>query len=366
MTADCVGGVWTYALQLAKVLARDDVEVVLVTMGRRPSRDQAREATGLENVRLISTDLKLEWEQDPDDDLDRANDLLLDVEANFRPDIVHINGYANARAGFAAPTIAVAHSCVPTWWQACYRCAVPHEWQRYETRLRDGIASVDCVVAPTRAYLDEFIVHHGRPRRSEVIHNGRDSRDGMPQRKRHFALAAGRLWDEAKNIGAVVRAAERIGASIVIAGDGARPDNLPPNVAMVGKLSQDAMVGTMAAATAFLSPARYEPFGLAILEAARAGCALVLGDIPTLRELWDGAADFVDPEDHEALAAAASRLLSDSQAARQQGTLAAERAARYGAQAMSSAYLTLYRDLLSQRPSAARPTQSPSSRVAAP
>ncbi len=31
-------------------------------------------------------------------------------------------------------------------------------------------------------------------------------------------------------------------------------------------------------------PARYEPFGLSVLEAALSGCALVLGDIPSLRE----------------------------------------------------------------------------------
>ena len=38
-------------------------------------------------------------------------------------------------------------------------------------------------------------------------------------------------------------------------------------------------------------PARYEPFGLSILEAALSGCALVLGDLPSLRELWDRRGD---------------------------------------------------------------------------
>ena len=46
--------------------------------------------------------------------------------------------------------------------------------------------------------------------------------------------------------------------------------------------------------------ARYEPFGLAVLEAAQAGCALVLSDIPTFRELWNGAAQFVPPGDDAA------------------------------------------------------------------
>ena len=34
-----------------------------------------------------------------------------------------------------------------------------------------------------------------------------------------------------------------------------------------------------------------------MLEAASAGCPLILGDIPTFRELWDGAAVFVAPDD---------------------------------------------------------------------
>ncbi len=56
------------------------------------------------------------------------------------------------------------------------------------------------------------------------------------------------------------------------------------------------MATAYAAATVFASMARYEPFGLAVLEAAQAGMRLVLSDIPTFRELWDGAAIFVGDE----------------------------------------------------------------------
>ena len=38
MTADTIGGVWSYALELAQGLARHGVEVALATMGRVPSR----------------------------------------------------------------------------------------------------------------------------------------------------------------------------------------------------------------------------------------------------------------------------------------------------------------------------------------
>ena len=49
-------------------------------------------------------------------------------------------------------------------------------------------------------------------------------------------------------------------------------------------------------AAIFAAPAHYEPFGLGILEAAASGCALVLGDIASLRENWDGAAVFLPAE----------------------------------------------------------------------
>ncbi|MEB3829625.1 glycosyltransferase [Phormidium sp. CCY1219] len=51
-----------------------------------------------------------------------------------------------------------------------------------------------------------------------------------------------------------------------------------------------------ARAAIYAFPARYEPFGLSVLEAALSGCALVLGDIPRLREMWGDAAVFANPD----------------------------------------------------------------------
>jgi glycogen(starch) synthase len=92
----------------------------------------------------------------------------------------------------------------------------------------------------------------------------------------------------------------------------------------------------------FAHPARYEPFGLVALEAALAGCALALGDIPTLRELWDGAALFVTPGDPDSLAQAIDRLIADSRLRRQLAAAALARAAAYDADAMARDYLDLY------------------------
>ncbi len=97
---------------------------------------------------------------------------------------------------------------------------------------------------------------------------------------------------------------------------------------------------------AFAAPARYEPFGLGVLEAARSGCALVLGDIPTLRELWAGAAMFVDPHRPEVWPVAFERLLADRALSERLGRAARERAAAFTLGGMARCYLALYRRTL--------------------
>jgi glycosyltransferase involved in cell wall biosynthesis len=99
----------------------------------------------------------------------------------------------------------------------------------------------------------------------------------------------------------------------------------------------------------FASVALYEPFGLAVLEAAQAGCPLVLSDIPTFRELWDGAAVFVGSDDDAAIAAALEGLLRDPEERARAGAAARERAGRYTVGAMTAGVLGVYRDLLAAR-----------------
>jgi glycogen synthase len=103
----------------------------------------------------------------------------------------------------------------------------------------------------------------------------------------------------------------------------------------------------------FASPARYEPFGLAVLEAAQAGAALVLSDIPTFRELWDGAAVFLDPDDAESWAATLHRLAGAPGMAADLGQRAKLRSYRYDVRAMVDRTLDLYRSVLCMPASAA-------------
>jgi glycosyltransferase involved in cell wall biosynthesis len=81
-----------------------------------------------------------------------------------------------------------------------------------------------------------------------------------------------------------------------------------------------------------------------VLEAAMSGCALVLGDIPSLRENWSNAAVFVPPDDTAALQAALVRLISDAKLRRRFGARALARSRRFTPRRMAESYLSAYRD----------------------
>jgi glycosyltransferase involved in cell wall biosynthesis len=116
----------------------------------------------------------------------------------------------------------------------------------------------------------------------------------------------------------------------------------------LGQLSAQEIGAWLARARIYASSALYEPFGLGVLEAAQAGCALVLSDIPTFHELWDGAAVFVDPNSPQAYAEAFDALAGDPPRALRLGELARARAARFTVEAMSAKVLDIYRGLGAQ------------------
>jgi glycosyltransferase involved in cell wall biosynthesis len=145
---------------------------------------------------------------------------------------------------------------------------------------------------------------------------------------------------------------------VFVAGRQQNPDSASRfdacSVHMLGQLSPRALTRWMARAPIFALPALYEPFGLSALEAGLSGCALVLGDIPSLRETWADAATYVDPRNPLSLARAIRRLIADPRLRESLGTRARSRALFYSADRMGLAYLSLYRDV--QRKNSGAPT----------
>lgn len=355
MTADTVGGVWIYALELASALARHGVEIILATMGELLRPEQRAAAGQLANVQVFESCYRLEWMANPWDDVAAAGEWLRDLEHALQPDLVHLNGYVHAALPWRSPVVVVAHSCVLSWWRAVRGEDAPPDWDRYRGRVREGLSSADLVVAPTQAMLDAVLQHY-RPRvPTRVIANGREPAASQEAAtKEPFIFAAGRFWDQAKNLASLAACSAAMPWPVYIAGDTRHPDGgepaaRGPNMHFLGKLTPSGVAWWLARASIYALPARYEPFGLSALEAALAGCALVLGDIPSLREVWDDAALFVPPDEPDALERALRCLIDDDTRRAHLGQRARERALGYTPARMARAYLDAYHELIAAR-----------------
>ena len=351
LTTDAVGGVWRYTLDLARGMRTPPTIVVL---GPPPSTAQRKEAAGL---RLIETGLPLDWTAETPVDLAATATQLRRLVEREGASSVHL--HAPALAGtqrWSLPVIAVAHSCVATWWAAVRTGPLPYDLAWRADATRRGLYTVDAVIAPTKAHADATTRAYGFPKIT-VIHNGAPPLHSLPplppgegggkglptnpSPKPHL-LTAGRLWDDAKNATALNQAAPHLDAPIHAAGPLTGPNGAQahlPNLHLLGTLTPEAMRRAYAEAPVFASLARYEPFGLSVLEAAQSGCRLVLSDIPSFRELWDGVARFV-PLDADPLPALRAALAD----AGDHG--ATERAGRYTLERMVEGTLQLHRRVM--------------------
>src|ERR1700761_6342647 len=101
MTADAVGGVWSYALGLCAALP--DVHIVLATLGPRPKPAQRAALARLANVTLAESDFCLEWMPGGHTDIAASRRWLAALARRHTVDLLHINGYAQAKLDCACP-----------------------------------------------------------------------------------------------------------------------------------------------------------------------------------------------------------------------------------------------------------------------
>lgn len=348
MTTDTVGGVWTYSLELCRALGRLGVEVILATMGEPLKVGQRIEAAGVENVQLMESRYRLEWMDDPWSDVEAAGTWLELLEAQFAPDLIHLNGYAHAALPWSAPVVVVAHSDVLTWWEAVRGGNAPPNLSHYADVVARGLQAADVVVAPTRALLDAMERHYGPMPHARVVPNGRSPRTFEASGgKEAFILSAGRLWDDAKNARALAEIAADVPWPIKLAGQQEAPDGEMAalrNVELLGFRAPGEMAALYSRASIYALPARYEPFGLSALEAGLAGCALVLGDILSLREIWHDAAEFVPPDQPAVLCRTLSRLIADPVRRAELAGHAFRRAEQFSVDRVVRGYLAAYGD----------------------
>ncbi len=347
VAAEAAGDLWQYSLDLARGLARLGIETVLASVGPAPSDEQKRLAASVPTLKLVETGLTSE--ELSDEALARAGDEIARLARKANADLIHLNNAALAAdARFHAPVVVVHHRCVATWWQAVNGAELPDDFAWRTRVVARGLEAADLVVTPTAAFGAMVQACYRLPERPRTVHSGRTPLVIPPAAPHDFVFTAGRLWDEGKNLGTIDAAAAGLGVPVRAAGPLEGPSGavMFDNIHCLGALGDAELARWLSARPVFVSAALCEPFGVAVLEAAAAGCALILSDIPTFRELWDGVATFVPPRDERAFADAISALVGDDFERAVQGRATKERAALYTPDAMAAQMAALYRSLL--------------------
>jgi len=306
ITSDTVGGVWTYTQELVTGLVNAGHRVTLVSFGKLPVPHQTAWMKTLSGVDYRPTEYRLEWMEVAERDIEESKRYLDLLIAEVKPDVLHFSQYCYGDLPTNIPKVVVAHSDIVSWWVAVHG-REPDEslWMRnYRETVTSGLRGADLVVAPSQWMLEQVSKYYVRPAAEMVVHNGRTPAFFDPDREKdETVLTVGRVWDPAKNVSLLMQREQDAPVSIV--GWDREPGrehrdrdiHSPANVRLLGAKSQAELKDLYAQTGIYVAPSRYEPFGLAPLEAALSRCALVLNDNPVFHELWAESAAFFKRDD---------------------------------------------------------------------
>jgi len=358
VTADTVGGVWTYTQELVTGLSQRGVRITLVSFGEIPTPEQCTWLDGLRDVDYRATGFRLEWMQDCEDDLRMSATYLQQVIAEARPDLLHLSQYCYGSLECRIPKVVVGHSDVISWWATVHgeRPAESGWIASYRKTVTTGLAGADVVVTPSRWMLTQLQEHYGSLRQGTVIYNGRNPGLFNPHvSKEDLVISVGRAWDKAKNVALLTQAPHT--TPVWVAGEERHPDpafrdfrehpDRGQGVRFIGRQSEGQLRQLLSRASMYAATSQYEPFGLAPVEAALSRCAVIANDIPTFRELWGETACYFRQNDGEDLARKIRELRADTELRQTYANLAYRRAQqRFTAERMVKEYLDLYRNMV--------------------
>lgn len=356
MTSDTVGGVWTYTQELVRGLIESGHRVTLVSLGAQPRPEQTGWMSGLRALDYVPTSYRLEWMQDSEQEIEESKTYLESLAREVRPDVLHFNQYCYGNLSVDIPRVVVAHSDVVSWWVSVHgREPEEDSWIRwYRETVTNGVNAADTVVAPSQWMLDCVRTYYTRPSYGMVVYNGRDPGQFDPNRKKdQFVLSVGRLWDAAKQVSLLFELNQGMPVCIVGSTDepGKRPNGtkLSPkaNFEFRGSQSQAQLRELYASASTYAATSRYEPFGLAPLEAAFSRCALIANDITSFREIWGDAACYFRANNASDCARLIRQLRRDTVLQEKMAAQAFERACeKFTADKMTKCYEALYENVM--------------------
>jgi len=362
VTADTLSGSWSFTRELVTGLVTRGVRVTLVTFGEIPLPDQTTWMDLLHGLEYRPTAFRLEWMDDAPRDLPESSEFLAGLVNELRPDVLHLHQFCHGNLPVNVPRVVMAQGDLISWAEAVQGCAPrPSRWLNwYRKSIVNGIAAADAVVAPSAWMLDAIGAAYTRPRRGTVIYPGRNPIFFNPYvSKDDSVLSVGRLHDAGKQVFLLTQHPHPFSVCIVGAEQTVPMPRIPIRadvkvstdqscVAVRGPQTEAQLRALYSRAAVYAATARYEPLGIAPLEAAFSRCALVANDIPSFREVWGDAALYFRTNDAGSLAATLRQLDADRGLRQAYAERAFTRAReRYTTKRMIDAYLILYRSLIS-------------------
>jgi glycosyltransferase involved in cell wall biosynthesis len=286
--------------------------------------------------------------ENPWKDIELTGDWLMKIKKEVQPDLVHLHTYSLGNLEWNVPVIMTFHSSVLSRWEAVHHELAPDNWNIYRKNTSKGIQAATFIIASNFSMLNDAEKYYGTFRNKRVIYNGRDRRLYKTSKKEKFVFSMGRIQDEALNINLILKAASAIKYPVFIAGDksSVKEKGLPANVHFTGPLSQEEMIVWLSKAAVFALPALYDPFGYAFLEAAFSSCALIGGNIQSLKEIWGDSMIYADTRRADLLANMINKLMTDENRLESYGSKALQQAiSKYTLQTMVHEYADLYHGL---------------------
>jgi len=360
VTADTLGGVWTYTRELVCGLIAHGHQVTLVSFGKIPDAAQAF-WLDRKNLTYYPTTFPLEWMQDAASGIIQSARYLETIIDQCQPDLLHFNQFCYGALECGIPKIVVAHSDVRSWWSAVHDSHPPSSpWMDWYTQLVSrGLRCADLVVAPSLWMLNAICDNYERPEYTRVIYNARSVDLFHPSTaKNDSVLSVGRIWDKAKQITLLLERDQSI--PVRIAGPALHPEatgamqiDCRTNLKFYGEQNEAQLCALYSDSATYAATSRYEPFGLAPLEAALSRCALIANDIPVFHELWGDSAFYFRRNDPDGLATAICILSQDTPLRHHHADQAYRHARiRFDSRRMVKEYENLYLNLIGGRANA--------------
>lgn len=273
-------------------------------------------------------------------------------------------------------TIVTCHDMIPLVYPERYlgwKDGGPLLGRMIERRRYRSAARVVAISEATRRDLERFV---GLPEgRVSLVYNGIDlaswaatptiatadvlARFGLGARPFVLAIGAADWHKNPEGTIAGFAAARRAGLDLELAWVGrlrpshvaaieaaARAHGVLEHVRRVGFVDDAELAVLLRAALAHVLVSHCEGFGLTVVEAMAAGCAVITTHGGSLAEVAGDAALTVDPNDHEAIGAAMGSLARSPSLRERLVALGHARAPRFSRDAQARAMIAVYRDVL--------------------